>query len=163
STTSKPKSTSSSKPAVSKKATGHKEKGKDKDKDKAPPASASPQVVTARLSAARLASELAAKSEETKRKYEGKTLELSGLFDKVQTTSPPAGVFLVQGPFLCCNLGGVSTNALRDWLALVHAKPFTVRGVFERDGQLHNCELRPLAAPADERYKGKLMEVSGFV
>src|SRR5262249_48335293 len=42
-------------------------------------------------------------------------------------------------------------------------KPFTVRGVFERDGQLHNCELRPLAAPADERYKGKLMEVSGFV
>ncbi|HEV3081807.1 MAG TPA: hypothetical protein VGY66_18650 [Gemmataceae bacterium] len=156
--TTSPKSKSTTKTVASKKTPDSKEKG-----PAAAPVAEPQKMVAIKLSAPRLAHELATKPEETKRKYLDKTLELSGLFDKVQTTSPPAGTFLVQGPFLGCNLGGVPAKVLQAWLALPHAQPFTVRGVFEKDGLLHNCELLPLSAAADEQYKGKVIEVSGGV
>jgi hypothetical protein len=121
------------------------------------------EVSVAKLSTARLAAELAVGSEETKRKYEGRTLEVSGLFGKLETSNPPRGVFAVEGPVVACDLAGLDAREVGRWASLEKKQPITVRGVFQKDGQLHRCALLPLSAPADGKYAGKEIEIVGYI
>ncbi len=70
--------------------------------------------------------------------------------------------FLGETPPISCNLDGSPTE-LNTWRAIPARKPITVRGVYDTDGMLKHCELRSLAAPANARFKGKEVEVRGFV
>src|SRR5262249_9629184 len=71
-------------------------------------------------------------------------------------------VFATEGPpILGDHLGG-RTEPFR-WLALPRMRTCTIRGAYGADGVLHGCDLVPLAPPADETYRGKEIEVSGFV
>lgn len=125
-----------------------------------------PQVV--RLSAARLAAELAADPAATNQKYEAVLLEVSGLFDKSEvreTIRPPARphvLFAVEGAPVMGDLLGGKTDP-RKWYSLGKGRAFTVRGVYGKDGVLHGADLLPLTPPADEKYKGKEVEITGFV
>jgi hypothetical protein len=134
--------------------------------------SAKPSAVEAqKISAARLAAELAAAPAEAGAKYEGAALEVSGLLDKIdqEMQKPGAGpptfhpVFAAEGALLRCDLEG-SPTPLPRWRALAVGQPFTVRGVYNgKEGSLRDCELLPPAAPADARWKGKEVEVVGSV
>jgi tRNA_anti-like len=141
-----------------------------------------------KLSAARLAAELAADAEEAKRKYATRTIQVSGLFDRVHSAKPapalsafvggpflkvlqsvgspllrPHAFFAVDGPVVACDLGEEPAPRLAPWLGLGKGQPITVRGVFGTNLTLHDCELLPLAAPADARYLGKEIEIVGLV
>jgi hypothetical protein len=137
-------------------------KGADTPADK-------PPVEAIKLSAARLAAELAAAPAEASAKYDGHTLEVSGLFDKLEQEmqSPGAGppqqhpVFAAEGAPVRCDLEGAAD--VRRWQGVPHGQAVTVRGVYSsQGGSLQHCELLPLTAPADAHWKGKEFELSGF-
>jgi hypothetical protein len=122
-----------------------------------------------KLSAARLAAELAAHPAETNRKYEAVTLEVTGLFKAIevkQSLRPlprQHAVFNAEGPPISCDLLQATPPELSRWIALTYGEPFTARGVYSKDGFLHNCQLRPLTPPADAKYRGKEIELAGVV
>jgi hypothetical protein len=155
----------------------------EKPKDPDPPVK--PKAVeVVRISAPRLAAELAANAAEANGKYKGAVLEVSGLFSKIENKDPaasaakdpagspakePAGsaakphaVFSCEEAAICCDLSASPTDILQ-WRRLAVGRPFTVRGTYAGDGFLHGCELLPLAAPADDKYKGKDVEITGYV
>jgi hypothetical protein len=140
--------------------------GAKKAEDQAEVTPASDAII--RLSAARLSAELAANPEETDRKYANATLEVSGLFDKIARRSaakgpaPQYAVFAVKGCPISCELSP-SPKDINPWRSLRSGKPFTVRGTYSKEGYLNGCELLPPSPPADEKYKGREMEVAGFV
>jgi hypothetical protein len=121
-----------------------------------------------RLSAARLAAELAANAAETNRKYKEALVEVSGLFDKIENREsgkPPArphALFSCEEAAVYCDLLASPTD-LGSWRRLMPGRPFTVRGTYGGDGYLHGCELLPSTPPADAGLKGKEVEVAGFV
>jgi hypothetical protein len=120
------------------------------------------------LSAVRLSTELAANPAEANRKYEHLLLEVSGHFkqlEKKESLDKPARNHVVLAgpgkPIYCDFL--TSTTDPQRWLRLKANEQLTVRGVYSKDGFLHVCELLPYAAPADSRYRGKEIELSGYV
>jgi len=125
-----------------------------------------PEVIP--ISAARLSAELASNADETNEKYANAALEVSGLFEKVQTkpsdqSSPlPHAVFAGEGPPISCDLSASPTDMNR-WRTLPHEQPITVRGTYGKNGFLHVCELLPLTPPAERKYKGKEIELVGLV
>jgi hypothetical protein len=131
-------------------------------------------VVTARddklirISAPRLSAELAADRAATNAKYKGALLEVSGIYQKTEnkeTVRPPLRphlVFATDGPAILGDQLGSHTEPQR-WLTLLSGRPCTIRGAYGADGVLHGCDLVPLMTAADELYKGKDLEVSGFV
>ena len=174
------------KPAPRKTASKAKPTGKDKppppkkDKGKPPPKVTAPAKVepvfkaaNARvyhLSAARLSNELAEDSLETNAKYFGSTIVVTGKLARMEpreSIKPPArlhAVFEVAGrPVIADPLGGPTPE--KDWKALKPGAVFTVRGAYSRDGLLHGCQLfqGDETASPDHRYKGKEIELSGFV
>jgi hypothetical protein len=171
--TSKTKAKDKAKPAVK-----DKDKGKDKDKDKAKDVSKDKKVKEPDVppppkkiiyvSAPRLSAELAANAEATNQKYAGATLEVSGLFQKVEVVTsdkPPACphfVFAVSGKPVRCEMQSPGKK-----LTLIGPfmpnRPYTVRGVYGKDGFLHDGEACPLTSSADAMYKDKEIEVIGFI
>ncbi len=140
---------------------------------KAPEKPAPPPLVTktpeVSIAATRLSAELAADAAAANAKYKDKWIEVSGLFDKVdqrQAGPPPArshAFFAAEGgPAVSCDLVGSLTEANR-WKRIPQGQPFTARGTYRADGVLTGCELVPLAAPADARYKGQPVEITGAV
>jgi hypothetical protein len=121
-----------------------------------------------RISAARLAAEWKADAAATNRKYRGTLLEVSGRFakmEKVESVRPPArphAVLAAEGRPIRCDLLGSPTPEER-WKGLSAHTPVTVRGAFSADGFLHGCELLGSTPPADALYKGKEIELVGFV
>jgi hypothetical protein len=119
------------------------------------------------VSAPRLAAELAADRAAANARYRDTLLEVTGLLAGLEVRLPPRALvglfanFVVEGAPVACYLHG--TAEAPRWRALKPKEPFTVRGVYGRDGLLHQCELAPLSPPADARYKGKTVEVSGVV
>src|SRR5262249_43092328 len=103
----------------------------------------------------------------TNRKYRGALLEVSGLFmglEKKESVRPPVrphAVLAAAGRSVCCDLLGSPTPE-RDWNAIARRQPATVRGAYSSDCFLHGCVLLPPAPPADTRYKGKVIELTGF-
>jgi hypothetical protein len=121
-----------------------------------------------RLSAVRLAAELATNAEETNRRYEHAKFEISGLFDRIdvretdQPSARPHALFIGDAQTVMCDLLASTTDMGR-WRTLLHKQPITVRGEYGKDGVLYVCELLPLTAPAEEKYKGRDVELFGFV
>ena len=121
-----------------------------------------------RISAARLSSELAADAAAANAKYHAAILEVSGLYDTTEsreTVRPPTRphlLFRCDGPLILCDRLGSKTE-MRAWAVLRRDEPCTVRGIYGKDGVLHLCELMPLSPPADEAYRGKDLEVAGYV
>jgi hypothetical protein len=120
------------------------------------------------LSAARLAAELTANPVATNEKYKGALLEVTGLYEKTEnkaTVRPPLRPHIVfatqQWPILGDQLGSRTESA--QWRRLPAQRPCTIRGAYGADGVLHGCNLMPLTPPADAQYKGKDLEVAGFV
>jgi hypothetical protein len=120
-----------------------------------------------RISAARLSAELAANAAANE-KYKGALLEVSGIYAKTEpreTVRPPKRphiVFACEGPQI---LGDTlhSRTPPEIWARLVRQRPCTIRGVYGSDGVLHSCDLMSLTPPADTDYKGKELEVTGYV
>jgi hypothetical protein len=121
-----------------------------------------------RISAARLSSEVAADPEGTDAKYHAAMLEVTGIFDKMEkreTMQPPArphALFHCEGPLILCDQLGSKTDA-RTWAGLRTGEPCTIRGVYGSKGVLHGANIVPTSPPADEKYRGKDLEVTGFV
>jgi hypothetical protein len=131
-----------------------------------PAAKPAPPRDPIKLAAARLAAELAADTEGTNFKYDGAFLEVTGLFGRMNIQEKPPrthAVFDTEERPVSCDLQGVSPADLRRWTALSPGQPFAARGVYGKDGILHNCELVPPAPLADMRYKGKEIEVVGTI
>jgi hypothetical protein len=125
---------------------------------------AGPDVV---LSAPRLAAELAANPGLADVKYKGKLLEVSGLFDGAGTRSKPgpAGThafFRADGAKVSADLT-ISPTKKDIWQRLTSGEPITVRGVYDADGVLRRPELQPLTPPADADFRGKEVELVGYV
>jgi hypothetical protein len=116
-----------------------------------------------RRAAIRLALELAANADETKARYKGKPLEVSGLFDRIEKKQPYRGFFAVDGPVLGCDLDDSPREELRRWAQLRAREPITVRGTLGADALLHGCVLSPLSSPAEDRFKDKDIELMGTV
>jgi len=125
------------------------------------PASSANAVPTIKLSAAHLAAELATNAEETKRRYAGKRLEVTGLFDKIEATRPPRLNFSTREALVACDIPPKAMQLTR--LSMTTGDALTVSGALGADGLLHDCEPQPLTATAEEKYKGKVIEVSGLV
>jgi hypothetical protein len=164
----KPKSGSSkTSPASSGKSRAQKEATPDKLEPVEPVVKARDDKVI-RISAPRLSAELAANPAATNAKYKGALLEVTGIYEKTEnkeTVRPPSRphlVFATAGPPILGDQLGSRTEASR-WRLLPRQRPCTIRGAYGADGVLHGCDLMPLAPPADEHYKGKDLEVSGFV
>lgn len=121
------------------------------------------------VSAARLSAELAANADIANNKYMGKLLEVSGIFSKIEKKDglrpPPRqhAVFATSGAPVSCDLEGGPTPVAA-WMQLKPEKPFTMRGKYEKNGYLHECYLLPdYVSTADNRYKGKTIQVSGRI
>jgi hypothetical protein len=115
-----------------------------------------------------LSAELSADAAATNAKYEAAILEVTGIYDKTEpreTVRPPARphlMFRCDGPLIMCDQLGSKTD-YRGWVSLRRGAPCTIRGVYGRDGVLHSSEVMPLSPPADEQYRGKDLEVTGYV
>jgi hypothetical protein len=126
-----------------------------------------PTDVLARIAATRLSAELGAGAAAANARYGGKLLEVTGLLDRIenQTASQPAqlrALFACDGPPIFCDLSQSPTDA-NLWRRLPVAQPFTVRGIYTKDGELSQSELLPLTPPADIRFRGKPAEVTGVI
>ena len=122
-----------------------------------------------RISAARLAAELAANPATTNSKYKQTILEVCGLFDKIEnkeSVQPPARphvLFAAEGAVIACDLLASPTEMPR-WKRLHAGEAIGVRGTYSSDGFLHGCELLlPPPAPADVQFKGKEVEIAGSI
>jgi hypothetical protein len=126
-----------------------------------------PTEVLARIAATRLSAELGAGAPAANARYGGKLLEVSGLLDRIenQTASQPAqlrALFACDGPPIFCDLSQSPTE-VNLWRRLPAGQPFTVRGIYTKDGELSQCDLLPLTPPADARFRGKPAEVTGVI
>jgi hypothetical protein len=126
-----------------------------------------PTEVLARIAATRLSAELGAGAPAANARYGGKLLEVSGLLDRIenQTASQSAqlrALFACDGPPIFCDLNQ-SPAEVNLWRRLPAGQPFTVRGIYTKDGELSQCELLALAPPADARFRGKPAEVAGVI
>jgi hypothetical protein len=125
-------------------------------------------VAELRISACRLAAELAAKPDATNDRYAGKIVEVVGRFNKLDAqvaTSPVSGMhalFAVDGPPVGCALADTLIDKKR-WNLLREGEGLAVRGLYVKSGILQQAELVPVMPPADDRYKGKEIELSGIV
>src|SRR5262249_24520978 len=121
-----------------------------------------------RITAPRLSAELAANPVATNAKYKGALLEVSGMYEKTEnkeTVRPPLRphlIFATEGPPILGDQLGSHTEPAR-WQTLRRGRPCTIRGAYGVDGVLHGCDLMPPTPPEDELFKGKDIEVSGFV
>src|SRR5262249_37331438 len=128
----------------------------------------STQVV--KIFAPRLAAEYEQDPAACNRKYELTLLEVSGVYERqaneesVRPPSRPHVLIAVKGRqrAVACDLAG-SPTAVDRWKKLVAGQPITVCGTYSKDLFLHGCELLRVAASADERYKGKEIELVGVV
>jgi hypothetical protein len=140
----------------------------EEEKTPAPSAPQGPPQVDVALSAPKLSTELKANPSETNSKYEGKILEVTGLYDKTDRREghrPPArphALFLTEGTPICCDLEG-SHAEKSNWNSLTPRQPFTVRGRYVKDGFLKDCWLVPVTPTADHKFKGKVVEVVSVV
>jgi hypothetical protein len=131
-------------------------------------AARAPVVAAFKMSACRLAAELAARPDATNDKYAGKIIEIVGRFHRLDSQvadSPVSGmhaIFLVEGPPVGCALSDSLVDKKR-WEQLGQGDGLAVRGLYVKNGILQQAELMPVAPPADDKYKGKEIEVSGFV
>jgi len=143
--------------------------------EKGPEKPVKPREADVRIAATRLSTELAANAAAANQKYRERLLEVSGLVERLENKVPgqPANKpatppthnhlrFACEGPPVVCNLDDGPTQ-LTSWRSLQLRQPITVRGVYGTDGILHHCELLPLTAPADGRFKGTEVELAGFV
>jgi hypothetical protein len=126
-----------------------------------------PTEVLARIAATRLSAELAGSAGAANARYGGKLLEVSGLLDRIenQTATQPAqlrALFACDGPPIFCDLSQSPTE-VNLWRRIPAGQPFTVRGIYSKDGELAQCELVPLTPPADARFRGKPAEVTGVI
>jgi hypothetical protein len=148
-------------------------KSTEPDKPKGTERNVKPQAPPpVRISAVRLAAELAADAAATNKKYKDVPLEVSGLFLKVENRvvgKPPArpsakpyALFACDDAEVGCELPSASA-ALGAWRLLLPRRPFTVRGTLGAGGYLHDCELLPAAPPADAAFKGQAVEVVGII
>jgi hypothetical protein len=179
--------TSNSKP-VAKGKTPQKEKDGKKEADKqakAPPEGMKPKnSEPIRLAAGRLSVQLAAEPAATNRIFDTSLVEVTGLFDRLEkpkvapppkttpkadkkpgkpAAPPPDRVyFQTAGVPLFCEVSGTPAE-LKPWSGLRKGEPITVRGIHIKDGLLRACKLMPLAAVADEQYRGRELEVSGVI
>jgi tRNA_anti-like len=128
-----------------------------------PPAVITKEMPVIHISAPRLSAELAANADETKQKYQGATLVISGLFARLDRTKPPFGVFVTVGPEVGCILDKASNAEVRTWANVPPRQAITVRGKFGADGRLHESQLVPVTAAADGKYRGKEVELTGYV
>jgi hypothetical protein len=136
-----------------------------------------PQIQVAfQVSAARLSAELANDPLGTDQKYAHGRLEVSGLFDRIENPpvkpvakkggQPPRPIrslrFAVEGAPIECEVSDeVMVSA--GWRSLRPGAPLTARGTYTKAGKLSQCELLPATPPADAIYKGKEIEVEGYV
>src|SRR5262249_51504672 len=60
-----------------------------------------------------------------------------------------------------CDLTASPTDMGR-WRTLGHGQPITVSARYAKNGVLIACELLPLNAPAEAKYKGKEIEIRGL-
>jgi hypothetical protein len=176
STPSKADATAKDKPKTGSSKTSAASSGKSGAKKEATPDKLEPvePVVKARddkvirISAARLSAELAADPGATNEKYKGALLEVSGIYEKTEnreTVRPPLRphmIFATAGPPILGDQLGSRTDPGR-WRTLTQMRPCTIRGVYGADGVLHGSDLMAPSPPADQFYKGKDLEVSGFV
>jgi hypothetical protein len=129
---------------------------------------AKPREPDFRIAATRLSAELATNTAEANDRYKDKWLEVSGLPAGVeprkppQTTARPHFLFACDGIPICCDVES-SATPLNRWKILPADQPVTLRGTYSKDGFLSKCELAPPAAPADGRFKGKELEVTGVI
>lgn len=136
------------------------------------------------LAAAHLSAQLAGEPAATNKVFDRALLALTGPFDRlaapkflppppVKPGTPAAQVpapsylphrayFLVAGRPVFCELSSAPA-ALRPWSALRKGEPITVHGIHVKDGLLRDCSLRALAAVADERYRGREVDVAGVI
>lgn len=121
------------------------------------------------LTLARLATEYAIDPAETNRKYHAAFLAVSGRFQKLEqraTGGRPTRthvVFQSEGRPLLGDLEATPTEIPR-WSALKPGEPITVLGVYNnKEFCLHQCQLLPYQPPAETRYRGKKVELVGFV
>lgn len=147
-----------------------------------PPPKPAPVVPPIQLTAARLAREHAWDTGGTNKLYRGRTLELQGIFIRLDDAPPPPlprDLFrLKDGPLpphspgrRLLLSGGVSglvscrLAAARDAAAesLQPGEAITVRGTYWPDLRLEQASVVRRGAPADLPYKGKDPEVSGMI
>jgi hypothetical protein len=117
------------------------------------------------ISSARLGAELAANAEEANRKYEKATLVVSGPFSRMEAREGGTRSFAVfSGDVapISCDLANSRTDK-KLWDALKPEQGITVRGTYVKGGSLENCELLPLTPPANAKYLGKEVELTGIV
>jgi hypothetical protein len=121
------------------------------------------------LSAPRLAAEVARDPVGTDRKYKDAVLEVSGLFEKFLIQRPKGQESLLRGQFrtgkgtILCDVRGATVPEINRWQRLRYNHPITVHGVYSKAGVLVNCRLQELTAGAEQKYKGKTIEVEGIV
>jgi hypothetical protein len=94
---------------------------------------------------------------------------VSGLFGKLETVNiPKAGkyfraVFQTEKGSVGCDLTGASPGEMNRWRAMRPNQPFAVRGIYGRAAMLSRCQLLEPTAPADAKYAGKEIELTGLV
>jgi hypothetical protein len=88
-----------------------------------------PNAPTVKISAARLAAELASDGDQAKKKYEKKIIQVSGLFDRWADPRSPRGIFAVEGPVISFVLPKL-VLARQARAELQKGRPVTVRGRF---------------------------------
>jgi hypothetical protein len=121
-----------------------------------------------RISAVRLATELAQNPKLANETYKAAVLEVSGIFAgqelkaTAQRPARPHMIFVTPGPPILADLLGSHTSSLQ-WAGVRRGEFFTIRGVYSEDGLIHHCDLQPPTPIADAKYKGKDIEVSGIV
>jgi hypothetical protein len=129
-----------------------------------PPAPKSTGKVEFVLSAPRLSAELAANPVEANIKYGNTVVEVTGLFERLEKKEgldrsvKPHALFKTVGTPIYCDLTSSPTTA-HQWNGLRPGNSLTVRAVYAKSGFLQSCTRLPLKPPADDKYKGKLIEV----
>jgi hypothetical protein len=157
---------------------------KDKDKDKPkPPPKEKPKVEPPKtkpppefiISAPRLAVALAADRAATDKLYKDRRILVSGLFGGIEKTKPgknpvkeSGGAFALfitaKAPVKCDMLAGVLAPTTKSLSALARGAPFSVQGIYGEGGVLKQVEhLEQVVPPADQKYRGKPLEVTGTV
>jgi hypothetical protein len=127
-----------------------------------PPEAAKPRGPTVKISAARLAAELATDGDQARKKYENRLLQVSGLFDRWADPKSARGLFAVEGPVISFVLPKLLL-ARQAREEIQKNRPVTVKGRFSGDGSLQEAEILPVSPPADDLYLGREMEISGHV